>query len=946
MRTRTTAIRVSILAALAAAPALPADAQDPAPDDKGKWENLGSATLSPSGDWLAYAVSRNDETSELRIRRVDDDSARVVEWGERAVFAPDGAWLVYAIGVSADQRERLQEAGDPVELQAELLNLATGETRTFGGVRASGFDAEAGYLALHGYAPEEPEGKGADIRVVELATGRVTTFGNVGEYAWSDTGSMLAMAIATGADDANGVQVFDAATGRIQSLDASASAYGQLAWREDALDLAAMRSVDPASDDGDAQEVLAWRGLGGAGAAPEAAVLSPGAMGLADSLDIVTAARPQWSDDGTMISIGLRPGEPDDDEEAAEETETEADEPAEGEDEEGETEEEDEDEADAPEEDDEPELPGVQIWHSSDVRVFPQQQAQASFDERRSLLAVWHLGDGRVVQIGSKLLAGARLLEGWERALEDDDEPYPWGAMFGRRYHDVWVVDVDTGDRKLLIEEVRYEWASDGGRYVVSYDGANYASHDLETGAAHDLTSGLAASFADSVYDTPTDVTPPWGFGPGGWLEGDAGVLLYDRYDIWRVGLDGSGGVRLTDGTADRIEHRVAFMPDDETPGLDPDEPIYLSLYGDWSERRGYARLQPNGTVDRLVLGDAYIYSLAKADSADVYAYRRMAFDDPPDLFVGGPRLANARQVTEINPFFAEEPWGRSELVEYTSERGVPLQAVLYYPADHVTGTPVPTIVYTYEMRSPSIHIYSNPNDRSYYNFTDWTRAGYAVLQPDIVYTAREPGPSAIASVRAAVARVVEMGVTDPDAVGLIGHSWGGYQAAYLPTRTDIFAASVAGAPLTDFVSMMGAIHWNPGVPEVDHWETGQARMEVPFWEDEDAHRESSPIHGIPDLETPMLMAFGDDDGVVDWDQGTEFYNFARRAGKQMVLLVYEGEDHGFQEEANQIDYHRRILEWFGHYLKGEPAPAWITDGVALGDLEDEKKRVAKKGGH
>lgn len=84
--------------------------------------------------------------------------------------------------------------------------------------------------------------------------------------------------------------------------------------------------------------------------------------------------------------------------------------------------------------------------------------------------------------------------------------------------------------------------------------------------------------------------------------------------------------------------------------------------------------------------------------------------------------------------------------------------------------------------------------------------------------------------------------------------------------------------------------------------------------------------------------------------RGTEFYNFARRAGKQMVLLVYEGEDHGLREEANQKDYHRRILEWFGHYLKGDPAPSWITEGVSLQDLEEEKRRVGgggkRAGGH
>jgi dipeptidyl aminopeptidase/acylaminoacyl peptidase len=85
----------------------------------------------------------------------------------------------------------------------------------------------------------------------------------------------------------------------------------------------------------------------------------------------------------------------------------------------------------------------------------------------------------------------------------------------------------------------------------------------------------------------------------------------------------------------------------------------------------------------------------------------------------------------------------------------------------------------------------------------------------------------------------------------------------------------------------------------------------------------------VNELRTPMLMMFGDADGTVDWHQGIEFYNFARRAGNQdFVMLVYPGEDHGLRKKENQIDYHRRILQWFGHWLKGEEAPQWITEGV------------------
>jgi dipeptidyl aminopeptidase/acylaminoacyl peptidase len=331
---------------------------------------------------------------------------------------------------------------------------------------------------------------------------------------------------------------------------------------------------------------------------------------------------------------------------------------------------------------------------------------------------------------------------------------------------------------------------------------------------------------------------------------------------------------------------------------------------------------------------------LTRAEEAKTFLYRHESRVDSPDLFVSGTDFSKAKQVSATNSFQDQYAWTRSELVDFDSEEGRDLQAALLYPANYDESKSYPMIVYTYELMAPQIHRWEAPDERRYYNFNAWTQNGYFVLMPDIVYTAREPGPSALASVRAAVKHIVDRGLVDPDLVGLIGHSWGGYQATYLPTRTDIFAASVAGAPLTDFVSFMGQLHWNPGAAELSHWETGQARMEVPFWEDPDAHRRSSPIHKIHEMETPLLMAFGNEDGVVDWDQGTEFFNFARRAGKQMVLLVYEGEDHGFRKEPNQRDYHRRILEWFGHYLKNEPMPQWIKEGIAYEDLEGEKKRL------
>ena len=147
----------------------------------------------------------------------------------------------------------------------------------------------------------------------------------------------------------------------------------------------------------------------------------------------------------------------------------------------------------------------------------------------------------------------------------------------------------------------------------------------------------------------------------------------------------------------------------------------------------------------------------------------------------------------------------------------------------------------------------------------------------------------------------------------------------------------MAGAAITDFVSFAGEIHWGPGLPEFGHWETGQARMARPPWEDLAGHLESSPVNFIDDLTTPVLLMHGDADGTVDFRQGQEYYNYARRAGKQVIMLVYPGADHGLRKKEHQVDYHRRILQWFGHWLKGEPAPDWIS--FTLGAVNPLRRR-------
>jgi dipeptidyl aminopeptidase/acylaminoacyl peptidase len=201
---------------------------------------------------------------------------------------------------------------------------------------------------------------------------------------------------------------------------------------------------------------------------------------------------------------------------------------------------------------------------------------------------------------------------------------------------------------------------------------------------------------------------------------------------------------------------------------------------------------------------------------------------------------------------------------------------------------------------------------------------------------------SVVECVTAATKKALESGMIDPKRVGIIGHSWGGFGSAFTMTQTDMFAAAVAGGPLTNLVSSYGEIYWNSGVPETGHAEVGQERLEVPLWEDPQAYMRNSAVFHVNKLKGAVLLCVGDKDGASDWHQDIEMYNLARRAGKNVVMLVYPGENHGLAVKANQVDYHRRILAWFDHYLKGDEAQPWITNGVSVLDREKELKRIKK----
>jgi len=901
------------------------------------------AALSDDGRWLAAPITRVDGTAELDLHVVGEpalgaDPATVASpkpffvarEGRAPAFSADSGWIAYRIGVSDAEREKLQEEKKPIRDQVGLLRLdpsaAKPEPVVLQDVARWAFAPAAPYLAIHRYVPEGSKRKGADLLVRSLATGAMTAFGNVAEFAWQDNGRLLAFTVDAEGKAGNGVQLFDPQTGLLRLLDSGEATFTGLAWREKDDDLACYRSRTDNDYEEDTHVVLAWRDLGSAGAATATRAYDQAAdQTFPADMRIVPFRRLQWAKDGSALYFGIqewlkkpkqdsKQGAPAAGADPKETKPAAKEKPA-----------------------------GVDVWHSKDERIIPMQRVQKARDLERHYASAWRIDEGTWLKLGTDRFEQVTILEGDRFALETDRKPYITENMFDTARQDVYVIDLASGARKKAITGVwHFSGASPGGRYLLYFHGDQYWTYEPATGKTSNISGALKTVWTNPEYDTPFRVQrPPSGM--GGWLKDDAAVLLYDQHDVWRVAPDGSGGTRLTRGAEEAIQHRVVRI-EVESRFVDPSVPTYFSVYGRWTKKSGYASATlgsapaPAGAPARLVWADKAVGRLVKAGKAGVFAYTVQGFDDSPDVLVGGAGLVDARPLTRTNPFQTDYAWGRSSVVDYRNSRGDRLQGALYYPAGYVAGRQYPMIVYVYERLSQGVHTYVVPSERSPYNAAVFAANGYFVLSPDIVFRPRDPGIAAVDCVTAAVKAVLATGMVDPKRVGLVGHSWGGYEASFIPTQTSIFAASIAGAPITNLLSFYGAIHWNQGMPEPQHFETGQARMDVPFWVDLPAYIRNSPTLFVDKLRTPMLIFFGDKDGTVDFRQGVEMYNYARRAGKQLVMLVYANENHSAQEKPNQIDYHRRILQWFGHYLKGEDAPAWITKGVTVVDSERAAK--------
>jgi dienelactone hydrolase len=507
------------------------------------------------------------------------------------------------------------------------------------------------------------------------------------------------------------------------------------------------------------------------------------------------------------------------------------------------------------------------------------------------------------------------------------DKPYRLQVTWGGSPADYYRINTATGERTPIVKHVqRTIGTSPDSRWFVYQKDRELWAYDLMSAKTMNISKASGVSFIDEEDDHPYEKPT---YGVAGFSKDGTALIANHRFDLWRLPLDGGAPKNLTSGAGakDSLELRVVDL-DPEERTIDLSKPTLLSAYGEWTKQTGYFRLDPNGSLVRLVLADKSIGRPVKAKSADRVLFTTETFVEFPNYYVSATDFKNPIKVTDANPHQSEYAWGRRVLVDYKNSKGVRLQGTLTLPANYEAGKRYPMLVYFYEKMSNTHHRYSMPvyDDRPH--MSTYASNGYLVFQPDVVYTIGRPGDSAVDCVTSGVKKVIEMGYADPKHIGLQGHSWGGYQSSFILTQTDMFAAVVTGAPVTNLVSFYGELYKSTGTVQQGIIEIGQVRMGVGYFDDPALYHSQSPVHQAQKIKTPFLILHGTEDGAVDWHQGLEFYNAAKRLGKEVILLSYPGEAHHLGKEENQKDFQVRMKEFFDHHLKNAPAPGWMVDGV------------------
>jgi len=880
------------------------------------WNSIKNKSISPDGNFIMYSLERGEADQYLKIK---DNKANIVfeyDRGSKGRFTYDSNYAVFTITAWRDSvlamKSRKIKKKDLPKDSLGILDLKNNSLSKIGHVKSYKLPEKwTGYLA---YQLEETkkekdttEEKDKDVKdkkkkvgkkngyhmlVQDIQTGQKDTFKFVTDYVFAKEGKQLAFA-SSGEDkkDNSGVYILDLEKASLKQVHTAIKGkYYQLNFSESGNNLGFIVDKDTTKVQVRPTELYLWtKGQDKAQKVADAS-MTPNEYHPSSNAELV------FSEDESKLFFGLLKPPIIRDTLLTED-----------------------------------EIVNVEVWTYNEPRLYTVQELQLKSDTIQSFESVVHLKeDLRIVQLGSETFPEVELGDegNAKYALINRSEPYDLERQWtGRRARDYAIINTNTGELKEVLTKVAGKVnLSPEGKFVYGYNSIaeTWFVYNIERDTFLNLTKDKV--FYDELHDSPS---PPEPYGAAGWTENDNALLLYDRYDVWKFDPNTGLSERLTNGRESTTRFRYVSL-DKEVKFIDTNKKWLFTTFSETDKSGGYAEFNPGDNRLKTLLKGPYRFTNPiKAELDDALIYTRESFKEFPDIRYSDLSFKNVKIVSDANPRQNEYNWGTIELVNWTSLDGEALTGMLVKPENFDPSKKYPMIVNFYEKSADRLNYHRAPiPGRSTINYSFYASRGYLIFNPDVHYRIGYPGESAYNCVIPGITSLIEKGFVDKDNIGVQGHSWGGYQIAYLVTKTDIFKAAEAGAPVPNMISAYGGIRWSTGLSRQFQYEHTQSRIGGTPWEYPIRYMENSPIFNIDKINTPLLIMHNDADGHVPWYQGIEFFVSLRRLGKPSWFLNYNGEPHWPLKLQNRKDFNIRMAQFFDHYLKGAPIPVWMDRGV------------------
>ncbi len=869
------------------------------------WKKITGETISHNGNWVLYVIEPQEGDAALVLHNLRTHVRDTVQRGTSPRISFDSRFAAFLIKPTfAEVKEAKKAKKKPDEMPKDtlaLLELGADSLIRIPRVKSFTFPEKGAdwiaYQLEKDRAKADSAKKETILVVRRLTDGREHRFPAVTEFSFSKPGNGVVFSSAGDSVSVPGVFLFSTPSSTVDTLTLGKGTYTQLTFDDNGGQIAFLADRDTAKGKQRYFSLHYWR----PGSDSATVVADTSTPGLPERWLVSEHKTPHFSKRGTRLFFGTAPVPMPEDTTLTDE-----------------------------------ETAKLDVWNWQDEFIQTHQLKSLEQEQKRSYLAVLDVSTRQFIQLGTpdvpSVTAGN---EGdADFALGLSNVPYRKLVSWeDTPFYDVYLIDLRDGAQSGALQKVKGTPAlSPDARYIIWYEMERKQWSTISTSSRTKavITRNIKVPLFNELSDVPDD---PGSYGIASWTANDSTVLLYDRFDIWSADPAGKNpAVCLTAGRgrATTTSYRYLRLDPDER-FLTPGALLLLKMFNSTTKDAGYARMALAGVQHPVeLLGGAFdLTTPRKAKHDSTFVFQKGSYAHSPDLYAAGADFRAPVRLSDANPQQQDYLWGTVELVHWKTADGTSLAGLLYKPAEFDPKKRYPMIVYYYERMSDLLHRYFAPQpSASTINPTYCASNGYLVFMPDIRYKVGYPGQSALDCIVPGVKKLIAAGFVDPARIGLQGQSWGGYQTAFLITRTGMFRAAMAGAPVSNMTSAYGGIRWESGLSRMFQYERNQSRIGGTLWEKRDLYIENSPLFAADRVTTPLLIMHNDADGAVPWYQGIELFTALRRLNKPVWMLTYTNEAHNLVQRKNRKDLSIRLMQFFDHYLKDAPAPVWMSKGI------------------